>query len=102
MNERLSLHCRNLRKPLRDALVDVVGVSLGSQDTGIHAEQRDPSGERIRKRLEDERGERFVVCDLARDFRSLHVLARDGTSRDGIGHVVHDSVQDIAESRCLL
>ena len=65
VDQRLALHGGDLGESFRDAFVDVVGLSFGRQHSGIHAEQRDPSGKRIRKRLEDKCGERFVVRDLA-------------------------------------
>ena len=95
LNERLALNRRDLSKSFRHALVDVVRLSIGSQNTGIHAEQRNSSGERIGKRLEDECGERLVVGDLACDFCALRVLAGDGASRDGVRQVVHDRIQEL-------
>src|SRR5882672_4776652 len=78
-NKGLALHRGDLTKALGHALRHAVWLSFGRQNAGVNAEQRNPSGEWIGKRLEYECGERFVVGNLPLDILAVSVLACNGT-----------------------
>src|SRR6266481_4753266 len=61
----------NRSKPLGRALVGVIGLYFRRSRSGIYAEEGYASCERIRKRFEDERGERLALDDLSLGFLAV-------------------------------
>src|SRR3954470_10093476 len=74
-HQRLALHGSDLAKPFRHVLRHAVWLGFRGQNSGVHAEKRNPTREGIGKRFKHESREWFIVRDFSDVVLAVSVLS---------------------------